>query len=661
MKIEVLFFILLLIPLVYAQEEFQNYNGMDLNTKIISELKLDKGINDLSSELYLFPKTTEFQEITKKVYSDNVNEKSDYILYEWNTLPEELIFDLDYDIKSSFNIVPIKSKIPYPIKVPSEYNVYLESTDLINSGNVLIKQQADEIIKGEDDLYEVVYKIASWNKDNIEYSLETLTEEVTQDSLWVLQNKKGVCDELTVLFIAMLRSEGIPARFVSGQAYTNIIPGFGNHAWAEVYFPGKGWVPFDATYGQFGYIDATHVIMRESSDAKDPAVKYKWSPAGKNIDVKPLNISTSIISTREKLPEYVKVNINTLNNQLKSGSSLPLEIELENTQDYYLPTMLFMTKAPSEVSNNIKHVLLKPNEKKKVYWIINIPSDLNDQYLYTSKIEIVDFFGDVSETEVEYANKYDYYSIEEAKEKIYQLELENRNPESSVDIFCSPDKIKYYSYENATLNCKVTNPEEKSYSFELCFMEDCNQIEINPSEEKEFSFDLPVEVGNKEYYAQLSNSEIIKSSYFDVDVVKTPEFKIDNINYPDSIRYKDSGEIKFDLSTEFNAKNLVIKMDKQNLFDFDVYEGKENFVIPFKGKYFYNRNSKIILEYEDDNGVKYKQEQEIKINVTNVPFYIKIGNWWFLITALLIILFLFRRKFFKLKEPPKPKKKSSKI
>jgi len=659
MRIEVIIILLLLIPLACAQEEYQNYQSININTEITSVLNIDSGIGYLSSELSFFPRETDFQLITKKEYSHGVIEKKESILYEWNNPPEELTFNLNYDIRSAFNLIKIKNKIPFPIEIPDEYEEYTKPTDLINSENVIIKQKAEEIIGDEDDLYEVVYKLSDWIKNNIKYSLETLTEELTQDSVWVLENEKGVCDELTVLFIAMLRSQGIPAKFISGLSYTNIIPGFGNHAWSEVYFPGKGWVAFDVTYGQNGYVDATHIKMKGSSNAKDPSINYKWSPGGKNIDVIPLNISTTILSAENKLPPYIKINLNTLKNQIKSGSYLPLEIELENTKDYYLSTTLYITKAPTQIENNIKHILLKPNEKKKVYWIMNIPNNLDEQYIYTSKIEILDFFGSISESEVEYANKYSYYSLEEAEEKVHQLELENRNPESSLDLFCSPNKLKYYPYENATLICKITNNEQESYHFSLCFEEGCEDVIIHPLEKKEFNFDLYLEVGTKEHHAQLLNSIIIKNSYFDLDVIEIPKIKIENLDHPNEVRYKDSGEIKFDVSTESPAKKLVIRINKKKLFTFDVYEGKENFVLPFDGKYFYKKSAKLSFEYEDDNGRKYSQEQEIKINVTNAPFYIAIGYWWFVIASLIIIFLLIKRKY--LKEPQKPTKKISKI
>jgi hypothetical protein len=53
----------------------------------------------------------------------------------------------------------------------------------------------------------------------------------------------------------MLRSVGVPARLVTGflpveydaSAYKVIIRERDFHAWTEVYFPGCGWIPFDAT------------------------------------------------------------------------------------------------------------------------------------------------------------------------------------------------------------------------------------------------------------------------------------------------------------------------------------------------------------------------------------------------------------------------------
>ena len=65
-----------------------------------------------------------------------------------------------------------------------------------------------------------------------------------------LERGEGSCRDLAVLFIAVARSQGFAARFVSGY---NTVPGENDehdlHAWAEVYLPGGGWRGFDPTIG----------------------------------------------------------------------------------------------------------------------------------------------------------------------------------------------------------------------------------------------------------------------------------------------------------------------------------------------------------------------------------------------------------------------------
>jgi transglutaminase-like putative cysteine protease len=79
-------------------------------------------------------------------------------------------------------------------------------------------------------------------------------------ALEVLRTKVGDCNEHAVLYVALARAAGIPARMAAGLVYLH--GAFYYHAWAEVYLAtgdgGGFWLPVDPTLNQFP-ADATHL------------------------------------------------------------------------------------------------------------------------------------------------------------------------------------------------------------------------------------------------------------------------------------------------------------------------------------------------------------------------------------------------------------------
>lgn len=68
------------------------------------------------------------------------------------------------------------------------------------------------------------------------------------DVLYACDAKKGNCTDFHSLFIAMARSQSIPARFEIGfplppDKHSAEIAGY--HCWADFYIDGKGWIPVD--------------------------------------------------------------------------------------------------------------------------------------------------------------------------------------------------------------------------------------------------------------------------------------------------------------------------------------------------------------------------------------------------------------------------------
>jgi transglutaminase-like putative cysteine protease len=67
----------------------------------------------------------------------------------------------------------------------------------------------------------------------------------------VLAGRRGVCQDFAHLLIALARSLGLPARYVSGYFHDPAQPPeatLASHAWAELFLEGRGWLGLDPTH-----------------------------------------------------------------------------------------------------------------------------------------------------------------------------------------------------------------------------------------------------------------------------------------------------------------------------------------------------------------------------------------------------------------------------
>ena len=101
-------------------------------------------------------------------------------------------------------------------------------------------------------------------KDWIQANLRPSYAANGSTALEVLANRSGDCTEHALLFVALARAAGIPAREVGGVVYIGGARLFGWHAWAEIH-DGHQWVSVDPMWDQI-YVDATHFKLSEGPD-----------------------------------------------------------------------------------------------------------------------------------------------------------------------------------------------------------------------------------------------------------------------------------------------------------------------------------------------------------------------------------------------------------
>lgn len=89
-----------------------------------------------------------------------------------------------------------------------------------------------------------------------EFKYESGVTSIATPLSQVMRDRRGVCQDFAHLEIAMLRSLGLPARYVSGYVRTRPAPGRvrlagadASHAWLSLYCPGFGYVDLDPTNG----------------------------------------------------------------------------------------------------------------------------------------------------------------------------------------------------------------------------------------------------------------------------------------------------------------------------------------------------------------------------------------------------------------------------
>jgi len=136
-----------------------------------------------------------------------------------------------------------------------ELSEWVGPEPLIQTRDPRIQAQARQITERylsgrRRDFVRAAELLNEWVHDNIEKSITVSVPS----ALEVLQTRRGDCNEHTVLYVALARAVGIPARTAAGLVYSD--GSFFYHAWPEIYL--NGWVAIDPTFGQFP-ADAAHL------------------------------------------------------------------------------------------------------------------------------------------------------------------------------------------------------------------------------------------------------------------------------------------------------------------------------------------------------------------------------------------------------------------
>lgn len=121
--------------------------------------------------------------------------------------------------------------------------------DMVNLAHEIVGNETDPFAQSEL-VYDYIINRYPWAGAR-EYSTLSCIPQ------YVVEEGHGDCGQVSLLYISLMRSLGVPARWESGWM---LHPGEVNlHDWAEVYFEGVGWVPVDVSFGRYTSSDDPEV------------------------------------------------------------------------------------------------------------------------------------------------------------------------------------------------------------------------------------------------------------------------------------------------------------------------------------------------------------------------------------------------------------------
>lgn len=636
MRIALVLLLLLLAPLAIADDSYYNAESMNLqltlkNTLTITSASSSSDVDYVTADLSWWPRDTYRQLVTQIATIPQADFQGSVYSYSWQH-PRTTSLDLQLRalLTTTSEMLPVTRMERFPItSIPDDVARYVKHTDLIDT-NDAIREQALDLAAGKSDLFAVVYGVADWVTTNIAYNLTSLNVEATYPSSEVFATRQGVCDEMTALFISMLRDLGIPARFVSGISYTNL-PEFaspwGGHGWAEVWFSETGWVPFDVTYGTYGYVDATHIKLKDDVNAGDSSIDFTMRAYKASLMTRSLDTDVKVLSTKEKREEPFTVALAAFDDTALDSYNLVIAT-IRNRQDHYVSArfQLAQTEGLHLLSPAEQNLLLKPLETKHLYWLVRT-EDLQRGFYYDFPVKLYAGLREVGNASFQAKEGLPSYE-KEFFDQYLQSNKVVKEYNKEVSFVCESEPEELYVNGTVNVTCKLENGGAQYLRGVEACITDCKRFDLATGEEETFEATFTCDSpGTKVRMATASSQAIEKQALIRYSCNDEAALSIDDIEHPETLGFDEQGEVHFSLERESQSlpENVRIAILHDN---FEQAWTAESLSQPQRFTYLLHGSDldlsgnevAIVVTYEDALGKEYETRETFTIQPTGLTF-----------------------------------------
>ncbi len=228
-------------------KSFQNKQNFLISMETeISNVKAEK--NNILFLRIPLPEETNSQSNIEAIFnapSPLVQNNTEGVIYQFDNIREDDKISIKqqytsttYEIITNINIQNISMKI----QNQKLHDYYTKETNLLPSGNTLIRALISNIVGNERNTYLKAKKIYEYIISNFNITRETVSDR-TQTVLSMLENKTGSPYDVSLLFSTLCRASNIPCIPISGVIMDETKTYL--HWWAEFYIDSYGWIPVD--------------------------------------------------------------------------------------------------------------------------------------------------------------------------------------------------------------------------------------------------------------------------------------------------------------------------------------------------------------------------------------------------------------------------------
>ena len=438
----------------------------------------------LDANLSLYPKKEYSDIIAQNFIPRPYMQNSDATIFRWNTLQSQYRYSVTTQLKNSYLNSNITSPRKYPLSgIPDKYNIYTQPSEYVDSNNPQIEQLAAQLAEGQTDLFSLEMKIVNYVNSHVSYNLTTTNEDTTYKASEVLQRGNGVCDEITVLFMAINRALGIPARYVSGYSYTDVFTSKGSwagHSWAEIW-TGSEWVPFDLTYGDYLQLSPVHVAFKKSVDPKESSTKFSWRSSNVKLTEESLNVSVQVTGKGSAM-NFGSLSAAFMNREVRFGSYNLLQVNITNNRDFaVIPSVALSNTQGLSYEDPAKSVIIYPHESKTLYYLVKVSGSLDKGYVYTVPVEVFAKGFDPSTAKFTSNSFGPMYFKDDFS--IYFSNSTVKKYINNISLNCDT-KHYYVSDSRQEVYCTLKNLGNTNYNNLQVCLEDCSSLTLLINQKK---------------------------------------------------------------------------------------------------------------------------------------------------------------------------------